>query len=186
MRSSTRALAAAWCLILSPAVAGAQDKGQAGVTMGHPGSVGLLWHVSDRVAVRPEFQFSYISSEGSAPELGLTSSSSGWNVAPGVSALFYLRRFDNLRTYVAPRFAFARSTTSSDSALTTGDARSTNKSYVGSASFGAQYSLGPRFGVFAEIGLAATRTTGSSSRSSIRTSGWQWTTRTGIGAVLYF
>lgn len=184
--SYTRAVGASLFVLLAPALAGAQDKGQAGVTMGHPGSIGVLWHVTERVALRPDFQFSYISSEAESPGVGLTSSSHGWNIVPGISALFYLKRFDDLRTYVSPRVTFARSTSSFDSAFSGNTATSTNKTYAGTLSFGAQYSLGQRFAVYAEAGFGASRTTGSSGQSSARTSGHQWTTRTGIGAVLYF
>jgi hypothetical protein len=183
---SRGALAAGLFLVLLPAAAGAQDKGRAGVTMGYPGTVGVLWHVSENVALRPEFQFSYTSSESSTPDLGLSSSSHGWSIAPGASALFYLKRFDNLRTYLSPRFTFSRSTSSFESGSFGTAATSTNRSYGGSGSFGAQYSPGDRFSVFAEAGLGVTRTTGRSGQSSTRTSGHQWTLRTGVGAVLYF
>jgi hypothetical protein len=169
--------------LLLPAFAVAQEQGDVGLTIGHPGSVGVLWHVSDRVAVRPEFQFSYISSES---EGIFESSSHSWSLTPGISALFYLKRFDKLRTYFVPRFTFSRSTSSFESALSGEDATSTNRSYSGTASFGTQYSFSERFTLFAEIGLGATRTSGSSALSSARTSGYQWTTRSGVGVAFYF
>jgi opacity protein-like surface antigen len=186
MRTYPFAAVTGLLVVLMPAFAVAQDQGDVGMTIGHPGSVGVLWHVSDRVAVRPEFQFSYISSESTVGELGLASSSHGWNFAPGVSALFFLQRFNNLRTYFSPRFTFSRSTSSFESDASGSTATSTNKSYSGTASFGTQYSFSDRFSLFAEIGLGATRTTGSSALSSARSSGYQWTTRTGVGAAFYF
>lgn len=184
----TLALTVFAVLLLSPSPAGAapQDPSGAGLTIGHPGSVGVLWHVSERVAIRPEFQFSYLSSETTAGEFGSAVSSSGWTVAPGVSALFYLRRFDNLRTYVCPRFTFSRSTSEFETGSLGSAARSTNRSYSGTASFGTQYSFGQKFSIFAEVGLGMTRTTGESALSTARSTGHQWTTRTGVGAVFYF
>lgn len=186
MRFGSFVRAAGLLIVFSPAVAGAQEQREVGVTMGHPGSVGVLWHVSERAAVRPEFQFSFGTSESTTPGSAGTSSSEGWSVSPGISALIYLQRWDDLRTYVSPRLTFTRSTNSflPDGSGTT--ARSTNTTYSGAASFGTQYSLGERFSIFAEAGMGMSRTTGSSELSSTETTGWQWTTRTGIGAVLYF
>ena len=45
--------------IAKPAVG--QEKGQVGLTVGYPASVGVVWHAVDRVAVRPEFTFTQIS-----------------------------------------------------------------------------------------------------------------------------
>jgi hypothetical protein len=183
MRSYALTVATGLFVLALPAFAVAQEQGDVGLTIGHPGSVGMLWHVSDRVALRPEFQFSYISSES---EGVFESSSHSWNVAPGISALFYLKRFDKLRTYFAPRFTFSRATSSFESDLSGQAATSTNRSYSGTASFGTQYSFSERFTLFAEIGLGATRTSGSSALSSARTTGHQWTTRTGVGVAFYF
>jgi opacity protein-like surface antigen len=183
MRSFALAIVTGLFVLLLPAFAVAQEQGDVGLTIGHPGSVGLLWHVSDRVAVRPEFQFSYISTES---EGVFESSSHGWNFTPGISALFYLQRFDNLRTYFSPRFTFSRSTSSFEADASDDAATSTNRSYSGTASFGTQYSFSERFMLFAEIGLGATRTSGSSALSSARTTGYQWTTRTGVGVAFYF
>lgn len=187
MRSRTCAVAAGLLtLLLLPSSAAAQEERRVGLTMGIPGAVGLIWQASDRVAVRPEFQFSHLTSESTSPQLGLSSASEGWSVSPGVSVLFYLQRWDHLRTYVSPRFSFTRSTNSFVPSGAIDAAESTNKSYTGSGSFGAQYALGDRFSLFAEIGLSVTRTTGSTDLSSSETSGRQWTTRTGVGAAFYF
>lgn len=186
MRSLTCAVAACLLVLLLPPPAAAQDERRVGLTMGIPGAVGLIWHAGDRLAVRPEFQFSHLTSESTSPQLGLRSTSDGWSISPGVSVLFYLQRWDNLRAYVSPRFSFTRSTNSFVPAGAIDAAESTNKSYTGSGSFGAQYSLGDRFSLFGEIGLSVTRTTGSTDLSSTETSGRQWTTRTGVGAAFYF
>jgi hypothetical protein len=38
-----------------------------GVTMGYPSSVGVLWHVTDGVALRPELSFVHTSNVQDAP-----------------------------------------------------------------------------------------------------------------------
>ena len=79
-------------------------------------------------------------------------------VGVGVSALFYVYRWDALRAYLSPRVSYSRtgsSTTSSSGSAT--DSRVW--SYLTSGSFGAQYSLGRRFGLFGEIGLGYSATT---------------------------
>ena len=160
----------------------AQEKGQAGITMGYPASVGVLWHLSERVAIRPEFSFS--NSDSSSAAL-LDASSQFWTLGTGVSVLFYTPVRDNLRTYVAPRFSYIR--THGDSNITT----STTTSYSIAGMFGAHYSLGRRFGVFGEVGLGYARLTGSSMsdlipQTRITNHSDSIGTRSGVGVVLYF
>jgi hypothetical protein len=38
-----------------PAAAGAQDTPRAGLVIAYPAAVGILWHASDTIAIRPEF-----------------------------------------------------------------------------------------------------------------------------------
>ena len=51
--------------LLSAAVSEAQEKGQSGLTMGYPGSIGFLWHPTDRVGIRPEIAFGLSSTDSS-------------------------------------------------------------------------------------------------------------------------
>jgi len=89
----------------------AQDTRAFGVTMGYPASVGVLWHVTEGVAVRPEFSFDFFSSEteNSSP-FGGDSSSDGHAISVGLSALFYVARWDMTRAYLVPRYAYSRTT----------------------------------------------------------------------------
>lgn len=185
MRSCHRAIATGLFLLLLPGLAGAQDQGDAGITLGHPGTIGVLWHVSDRVAVRPEFGFSYTSSESTIGD-EIAATSTGWTLVPGISAVVYLQRYERLRTYFSPRFTFARSTNSFEADPSAPTAKSTNKSYSGVASFGTHYSFTEKLSLFAELGLGVTRTTGSSALSPAKTGAYQWATRTGVGVVFYF
>ena len=174
--------AALVCLLGIGTVAGAQDSGRVGITMGYPASIGILWHVSERVALRPEFSFTTMDSS-SASLIGAESSFS--STGTGISALFSSPARDNLRLYVAPRFQYARTHGDSDTT------ESTTNSYTFAGMFGAQYALGRRFAAFGEVGLGYARQSGSLLTSVVvatRTTSKSNTfgTRTGIGVVLYF
>ena len=182
MRALWNVALAAGVLLVGTARADAQEKGQAGITMGYPASIGVLWHVSDRVAIRPEFSFSRTDSSSASI---VAADSQFWSLGTGIAALFYAPVHDNLRTFVSPRFSYTR--TKGDSNITT----STTTSYSFAGMFGAQYSLGRRFGVFGEIGFSYARQTGSAttellSLSRIASHSNSIGTRSGVGVVLYF
>ena len=171
-------------MILSIAtMAGAQDSPRLGITMGYPASIGVLWHVSDRVALRPEFSFTVTDSSS---ESIINDEANFWSLGTGVSVLFYSSMTDNLRTYLAPRFSYSR--TSGDSNTTD----STTDIYALAGMFGAQYSLGRRFAAFGEVGVSYSRQNGTSATTigpvttQIVNHANAFGTRTGVGVVLYF
>src|SRR5262245_39148814 len=84
----------------------AQDAGSVGVTMGYPGSVGVLWNVTEGVALRPELSFSHLSTDTETSPLGVVASNDGNTVSAGLSALFYVAKWDMLRIYLVPRYAY--------------------------------------------------------------------------------
>src|SRR5262245_29266956 len=106
MRRATAAAALA-IVFGTGSTAFAQDPG-IGLTMGYPAAIGLIIHLGDRMAVRPEFTFAQTSIDTDVAITGATvtssSSSDNWSYGVGASALFYLGPKDNLRTYVSPRF----------------------------------------------------------------------------------
>ena len=146
-----------------PSAVHAQDTPKVGVTMGYPSAVGILWHVADSVALRPEVTLTRSSGESNGNDLSPTVTTDG-TTAVGVSigALFYLGRKDAFRPYISPKFSYSRSSTSSavnsNTILGPSTSESTLSAYAGAASVGGQYALGRRFGVFGEVGLAYTRT----------------------------
>jgi hypothetical protein len=193
------------------AVAGearAQDTPRLGITMGYPAAVGVIWNVADRFALRPEMTFSGTTSDSSLGDtlgIGTGSSNDGFQVGVGVSALIYVGRWDELRTYVSPRFSYSRNKTSGTS--TGSSSEITSRSYLTSGSFGAQYSLGRRFGVFGEVGLAYTSMTTTqlltlvqtisfpglpaapittTALSRVETHAKTWGPRSGAGVIFYF
>ena len=163
-----------------PEMASAQDVGQTGITMGYPESIGLLWHVTDKVAVRPEFSFNHSTTDTNVPFINDSISSTA--VGVGASVLFYLKQYDSLRTYVAPQWTYDHAGPGSG---TTSHANSI------SGLFGAQYALGKRFSVFGETGLAFSRSTAKgdvaiATTDVLTVKGNSFGTRTGAGVILYF
>jgi hypothetical protein len=146
-----------------------------------PAALGFIWHVTDNVALRPEFNLttSRTSSSGSG---GFTDDVLTWGVA--LSTPYYVTNQDNVRTYVSPRVGYSRST-GSVSTSSTPDLTSNQLVYAGS--FGAQYAPIRWFNVFGETGYAFTRSWNSSTglfTSTATTSGWS--VRSTVGVILYF
>jgi hypothetical protein len=161
--------------------ASAQEPGDVGVTISAPSAIGLIWHVTPRVAVRPDLSFSFSESDA---DVGTDVNSHSFSL--GGSVLFYTGRWDNLQTYVSPRVSYSWSSSSIDGSGA--DLNSTSDGWSLSGTFGAQYMLGTRFAVFAEAGLAyasQTAETPTSFGDNERTT-WSFGTRTLIGATLYF
>ena len=110
------------CMVLvSCTAAFAQQKGQKGITLGLPGSVGFVWHVSDSFAIRPEASVSFMSGHSNPTEVNeflvdpVSASSSGSAWGLGASALFYVHRKDAVSLYLSPRFTYSRTSTTSES-----------------------------------------------------------------------
>ena len=103
-----------------------------------------------------------------------------WNESVGMSALFYLRSLDALRTFVGPRVSFSHSGVSGSSANT----------WSGQLFFGAEYALGRRFGVFGEAGVSYGRTTGTrfgaAGEGILLTPSTFWSTLNGVGLLYRF
>src|SRR3954471_1756262 len=171
------------CVFTAAAMpANAQDAGRVGLTTGYPGSIGILWHISERSAVRPEFSFS-TNSSSSQSLVDATSDFS--SISTGISVLFFSPVRDNLKLYVSPRFGYTRTTGSSE--IT----ESTTDMYSIGGMFGGHYALSRRFAVFGEAGFQYTHQTSSVTTTIatvIRTAGRGHIvgTRTAVGIVLYF
>jgi hypothetical protein len=180
-----RMLPLALALLASSAgAAAAQDKGKIGITMGYPPSLGLLWHASDKVAIRPEFSMSGSSSESSSSSFGLESDS--WTFATGASALFYLHTYDHLRTYVGPRFIYSHLRATSKSSGFTQTSSTTKGDAVGGGGFfGAQYALGDKFRVFGELGFAVDHSTTKTTSGTGKATANAWGTRSSVGVIFY-
>ena len=165
-------------VVLSARPSNAQDVGHVGLTMAFPAAVGVIWQATDRLAIRPDFQFS----QSAVGSLG----SSSLSTAVGVSALFYVRKWDNLRTYLSPRFGFQHT-----SLTTTGSVENpfSQDQYSYAGSFGAEFQLHRRFAVFGEAGITYSHTVMDNPAgfgASVSNTGHTWGTRAGVGAIVYF
>ena len=155
-----------------------------GLTMGYPSSFGVVWHVNDKVALRPELSLAGGSSETNGS--GFNGESDTTAVSVGISALFYLNTADKLRTYVSPRFTYAHSTSEQDlSSVTNSSSKSTTNATAGQGSFGAQYYVSNRFAVFGELGFGFSSTEGTSSLTTTKGSATAWGTRSAVGIIFY-
>jgi hypothetical protein len=171
-----------------PALAVAQEQHNVGITMGYPAAVGVLWHVSDKVAIRPELSFAGSSSETTTTPSDIEIEGDGWTIGTGVSALFYLRKEDRLRTYVSPRFTYihtSNTTTTTGLPVTNPEVESSSNVVGFSGSFGAQYAVGDRFSIYGELGFAFSHASSKASVTTTRGSGNQWGLRSGVGVVFY-
>jgi Outer membrane protein beta-barrel domain len=161
----------------------AQDQGDVGINMGYPASAGVVFHLTDSVALRPEISFTRISSDSDSAFGDLSTSNYTYEI--GISGLLYVGRWDKLRAYVAPGYAYRR----------TGGANEVDFPQIGSTtvsghtfqgSFGAQYSLHEKFSVFGEAGLRyftqQTRSSFSNAGVDFRSIG----SRGAVGVIFYF
>jgi hypothetical protein len=170
---------ALWCL--STTSAWGQDKGDVGLAISVPAAVGVIWHPSGSVAIRPDITFSLTETDGE----GILPDISSRSLGLGVSALFYTHRWDELRTYFSPRFTYSHATTSISGAASVGD--SVLSSWGVAGSIGAQYSLGTRFGVFAEAGLLySSQRSETQSLGAVDRTTWTFGSRAAVGGLLYF
>jgi hypothetical protein len=168
-----------WALIVfvlfACGTAAAQDTGKVGITMGFPASVGVIWHATHKVAVRPDSSFARNTTEGSV-------STTTWTLGMGVSALFYVSASDRVRTYVSPRYSYTRASASSTQGAIS-DATVNGSGFSGS--FGAEFAASSRFGVFGEVGITYARQTTKPGIAGTEFKGTSTGTRAGVGIIFY-
>lgn len=164
-----------------PAAAYAQERGNVGLVIAMPTDVGVIWHVTDTVAVRPEINFSFGSSE--LEGLGASAESSRRAYSLETSVLFYAGDVSGVRTYVAPRVGFEWSSLDPQD----NDTEISGDSVEVSLSYGAEYAPVARFSIFGELGLEYARATaGLDTGGNIESRTSAWGPRTQVGVILYF
>jgi hypothetical protein len=201
MRRTVFACTAAILVLLLPREGAAQDNPRFGIVMAFPAEIGVVWAVADRVAIRPDVNWTHSTTETTVTSaifgpLGVTTTSVSTtsrttNVGAGVSVLILVLKRDALRTYVAPRFGYAWSSLDLSIPAVQGvvlpvPSGTTSSTYNVSGSFGAQYALGRHFGVFGEAGVAYGHTT-QTPMSILRSENRNTNTalRSGVGVILY-
>jgi len=176
--------------VIAAAPATAQEAGDVGLTMGYPAAVGVVWHITDAIALRPDVTVSTSSTESTSTTSGFgggatlvsTTTSTSWTTSVGLSALFYLKTIDRVRLYLAPRAAYLRTTIDiDDDQPLAGTFDNESDGFVAAGAFGAQFNAH-------ELGLQYTSQTSTSAfaltrnRSENRTAGL----RSAVGVTLYF
>ena len=141
----------------------AQEQGDVGLTMGYPAAVGVVWHIADWAAIRPDVAMTWTSTETESaidtplpgvPSIISSTSADLFNTSIGLSALFYVHTEDWLRLYVVPRAAYLYTNLDfdEDSGVTIGLDESSD-GFLVSGAFGAQVKAHERFSIFGELGL---------------------------------
>jgi len=164
-------------VLTASGTASAQDHGPVGVTMAFPAAIGVIFHATDKVAVRPEFTFNHNSTELT------TLDATSWSVGTGVSALFYLRTQDRVQTYISPRFSYTHGESSAVGPTSVPGSSSNGTGFSGS--FGAQYSPSAKFSVFGEVGVDYTSSKNKSELTNSDLTNKSWGTRAGVGVIFY-
>jgi hypothetical protein len=100
----------------------AQSPRRVGLVMGYPAALGVLWQVTDSVAVRPDVTLNRSTTETTSTTTVIggtqtaTTTSDGWTTSVGLSGLLYLGPSqDDLRFYLVPRAAYVWSSTNVES-----------------------------------------------------------------------
>ena len=170
-------------VMLLPASARAQERGQVGVTMGYPAAAGLIWHPTSRIAVRPEITFSQTTSKAELTLPNVSSESTGRAFGAGASLLWYFGSSEgNVRPYLSPRVVYTRLTTDDD------DDEEPAGSLTVSGSFGVQYTPVRRVALDGEVGVGRTHTDNTRVFSTLTatTSVTSWSIRSAVGVIFYF
>ncbi len=200
MRAAAAALGAMCAITFVPARVAAQDTARFGVTMGYPATIGVLWHLNERLAIRPEVNFLFGSETtetdvpeylddligdldgfGFVPSLGRRERTF-WSYRTGVSVLYTVSDAESVRTYVSPQFHYGRLGGGYDG-ISPLQLDVSDSQYAVAGVLGAQYTPTRRLSLFGELGLDYTRTNNNllnttSRRNTIGTTGR-------VGVVLY-
>src|SRR5262245_20141410 len=83
-------IASLFILLFVSAAARAQDHGDFGIVVAYPGSIGAEWHLSDRVALRPDLSFVFNGTDSTTTNPfggSLISSIEGKTIGVGISGL---------------------------------------------------------------------------------------------------
>jgi len=142
-----------------------------------------MWQYSERLGIRPEFSWSRSSSTQSTN----TNENTSTTTSPAISALFYMEKWDAVRAYVSPRYAYshAQSTTTATVPVAAVSTSTTN-SHNFSGSVGAEFAAHRHFAAFGEVGLNYGHAKSDNSFSATTASSNTWSIRSQVGAIFYF
>jgi hypothetical protein len=165
----------------------AQERGQIGVVMEAPATFAVIFHPSNKVAIRPEVTLAHASTELVQLTLGDTiTKANEWAVNVGASALFYAARWDRVHSYLSPGFTFGHA--SVDTSSGSDQRESSAKTFSGKASWGVQFVAARKFSVFGEMGyrLSRSKVPTESPIGTLTTTTWSGGSRGAVGIIFYF
>ena len=149
--SVLRLLAIAGFAMALPGLATAQDAGKVGLVATTGPNVGVIWNISERLAILPTFGFSYLSASSRLIDLEpLERDNSVYNVGLHLAAQWTVAEPGAFRLFLSPSYGKTWSTA--------GTLVSETNYTVGGA-FGARYALNDRFSLFGETGIVYRHTT---------------------------
>lgn len=192
-------------IALLPVAAAAQPTKPVAVTLGYPAAIGVLWHLNDRLAVRPDVTLNRSETKttlttttsslfgGGLSTTTTTSTQTDTTWSTGVSLLVTLADLDDLRLYLVPRVSYLRAETSSEATTPglsgLGSFDSTNDGVTVLGGFGAHYMLGTRAALFAESGVQYLRqsfSSGIAGASGTKSTVTSVGLRSAVGFAVYF
>jgi hypothetical protein len=132
MQSMWRLAQVSVLVVLAASRVEAQESRRVALDLGFPPALAILWHVNDKLDLRPDLTFAHVSGDAaSETRLGF-----------GASALFPVKSSGQLTPYLGLRGGYIWSS---------GDNAPTEWSFAGI--FGARYAIDKHFGISAETGL---------------------------------
>lgn len=151
----------------------AQAERGLGLVIGHPGDVGLLWHLG-QLPLRADLAYSRTTDSRQGLESG------SWSATSGLSVLLLVARIDSLRGYFVPRVSYRHQGANGYTPF---------KTYSVDGGFGVQHDLARRLTVYGEAGLRYSYL----SRRVLAPTGDElpgghsstWSTIAGVGLMLY-
>lgn len=180
MKKSAIVIAALALTVIGAAPARAQAPAKAGLTMSTGSSVGVVIPLGASVAVRPHVSFVRSATDYDGNTF-VTDEATSTTIAPGVSLLFTAATWNDTKFYLSPQYTYARNTSTAG-----GEDFPAATSHMVSGMIGVQHTLGARFAVFAETGLAWSRNRSNSGFTGENTiTGTSWSTRSTVGGVLF-
>ncbi|HKW11214.1 MAG TPA: hypothetical protein VJO33_12605 [Gemmatimonadaceae bacterium] len=133
MQSMWRLAQVSVLVVLAASRIGAQEDRRVALDLGFPPALAILWHVNDKLDLRPDLAFAHSSGDVSGDQTRL---------AIGASALFPMTSSGQLTPYVGLRGGYS---------WYSGDNAPKDWSLAGI--FGARFAIDKRVGVSAETGL---------------------------------
>lgn len=134
-------------------------------------SLGVWWHVTDMIALRPSLAYS--STTKTVEASGTKTSETTNTFGVGIAVPIYLAKMNLLDLYVAPAFAYG----SNGSNYTNIDA---------GVALGLQVAVNEQLQFFGEMGLGYRNTTDKATANQTTTTGTFGTARGSVGVIFYF